>query len=152
MKYSIIKVTEDTSTGDIQVDRIYESNDFDKAKYIFSVRVFKPRQDQTITITLKNEDTDEEYESKKFDCIPSKMTPAQIRHQAAILKVYKSYAEAFKYIDDATLLGWWRYGTPKNYKDMYTRIREYFKKQNWLLYFNKAEKDGIIVTIPSTGE
>lgn len=148
MKYSIIRVDTDTYSNDMVVNEYKTFNNFDEALECFkSLNPIVHNHDQVVTLTLKD-DNDHEYYTRKIEYKKVNLTADQIREKMANMKVYYNYSSCLKYIDNSTIKGFWRCGTPKDYKDIQSRMRQYFYNNDWEITDHRATKDGITVIIP----
>ncbi len=147
--YSIIMVTKDTLDGDMSVS--YYANNIasyeDAVNRIVNAHPIVHNAHTEITLTLKD-DNDREYTTRSYYYKKQNLTAEQIRQKMSSMKAYSNYANALKYIDDDTIKGFWRCGTPKNYRDIQERIRSYFIARDWKIENHQAMKGDVTITIP----
>jgi hypothetical protein len=123
MEYRIIEARINTFTGEIQTK--YVGMEFsalaDAEGFFYSYEPEKTRRDETVTLTIKDED-DNEYDTRSMTFGYKTWSAAQIRHYATTHPFFRNHQALFDKATDDDLLSLFRHGFPSDCNDGLERL------------------------------
>ena len=124
MEYRIIEARINTFTGEIQTKYVgMKFSAFADAEGFFhSYEPEKPRRDEEVTLTIKDED-DNEYDTRSMTFGHKTWSAAQIRHYATKHPFFRNHQALFDKATDDDLLSLFRHGFPSDCNDGLERLK-----------------------------
>lgn len=126
MEYRIIEARINTFTGEIQAKYVGMkfSTLADAEDFFHSYEPEKPRRDEEVTLTIKDDsDSEYEYDTKTMTFGHKTWSAAQIRHYATKHPFFRNHQDLFDMATDDDLLSLFRHGFPSDCKDGLERLK-----------------------------